>query len=93
MENNIYLVLQGVGLKKNEVQELVKANEGLEADITVVVQNLNLLITYGYPEEDLADLIRVNPAFMLNSPAFLQQKLIAFGENVEDILKTNPFEI
>ena len=54
---------------------------------------IKVLISGGYPKEDIGLLLAINPSILLYEPDDLQSKLDALCGDIEEIIKTDPFII
>ena len=64
----------------------------LEMNLSEIEEKIELVISLGYPREDISSLVAVNPTFLSSSVNDLRETLMAL-DDVEEALKENPFII
>ena len=89
-------------VKKYEISDL-EINDMLAISPMLEVQtfedfmeNVELLVSFGYPESDLDVLLLANPNLFVMSASDLNEELLALkkkGFDIEEILKENPIII
>ena len=67
--------------------------EIFDFDSDWVIENILLVIAYGYPKDDIFDLLAQNYGFVFTPKEELKQKLDDIEGDVEEALKMNPFLI
>ncbi len=88
---NILSFFQELNVTRNEYLDI---KDGLDCmDTLEATECINLLCKYGYPKNEIRDLILVNPQILLYSPATLGSKLEELGDDIENKLKDDPFLI
>ena len=97
MDEELVNYLMSLGLNKNEVKSLVNTTPLFEDLILEeFVENENLLIKYGYPEEDISALVLVNPNLFVMDSEILEDELKKLKKktgDIEDALKNGPYII
>ncbi len=91
MNQNIARLFLKLGMSKEKIEECFEYCPGLDVvDEQRVKDNITLLTKYGFPKEDMGELIMENTNFLFSNPFDLEQKLIEFGPDVEEKIKDNP---
>lgn len=94
MDKELKEYLMQLGLSENQIKEMIKnVPHFIMLTYEIAKENINVLCEYGFPIEDVDMLIYSNPAILLTSPEDLSEDLASLGENVEEILKNDPFAI
>ncbi len=96
MEKFVYEFLKELKFDDGEIATLVSINPVLEElSVKEVEENLNAVISFGYPVEDITYLISQNPGFLSRNitDLVLDLKYIALQGDVEELLKNDPFLI
>ena len=89
-------VLEDFGLSKFDYEQIKSIFSSIDVlDEERMRSNISLLITYGYPYDDLSIILIINPSVLSYSPERLEKKLQILTEgkkfNLENILKCDPF--
>ena len=94
MDNRIYEYLRMLKFNDNEIALLIEICPTLlETPAEDASKNIDALVYFGYPVEDITFLISQNPAVLIrNFNDFVQdlQKIKENYGNIEEILKNNP---
>lgn len=94
MDNRIYEYLRMLKFNDNEIALLIEICPTLlETPAEDASKNIDALVYFGYPVEDITFLISQNPAVLIrNFNDFVQdlQKIKEDYGNIEEILKNNP---
>lgn len=95
MEKELKEFLLGFKLKESEIENLTNLAPMLDyTSLQEFKQNACVLIEFGYPKEDLIELLMINPNIFASDAQALQKELALlkhkFGD-IEDALKNNPF--
>ena len=96
MNKNIYEFLKELKYDDAEISTLIDIAPVLEEiPFEKAFANMSLVVSAGYPADDISYLISQNPAFLCRNTLELQQNLqeIAKNENIEELLKTDPYLI
>ena len=92
MEQRLYNFFRCHGFGDNDVQFLCASYPGLdEISSEDALQNINLVVQAGYPEEDIGTLIALNPNFLFYDYKQLAKTLFTLGDDIEETLKNEPF--
>lgn len=82
---------------EGEIKDLVSLCPMLEdLELSDALVNLNLVVEYGYPADEISYLISVNPSFLCRNSQDLRDDLISLANSITDIeeaLKNDPFLI
>ena len=62
-------------------------------DSGTVIENIGIVIAFGFPKHEIGDLLLENPYFVFNTSEILKGKLLNIKGDVEHELKTNPYLI
>ena len=91
MDKELYQYLLSLNFEDDDIKFLCAICPGLEIiSAERAFENIAIVISYGYPEEDIDGLISANPSFLLNVPEHLNEALAKLGEDIEEKLKNNP---
>lgn len=94
MDEQINKILLALDMSQEEIDNCYTFCPGLDiVDPDKVVENINLLIHHGYPQDDVGILLSVNPGIMMYEPSDLDKKLSSLGPDIEEVLKNDPFAI
>lgn len=97
MQNKLKNFLLKLDLTENEISSIEEIAPMFEVvTLKEFVDDMMLLIEYGYPEEDITSLLLVNPNIFVLSAERLREKLDKIKEknrDVEEALKKDPFLI
>lgn len=58
-----------------------------------IVKNIEVVISYGFPEYEIGELLLLNPSFVFNNTQDLQSKLSQISGDVYRSLMLNPSQI
>ena len=62
-------------------------------DSGTVIENIGIVIAFGFPKHEMGDLLLENPYFVFNSSSCLKEKLLSIKGDIAHELKTNPYLI
>lgn len=97
MNKSLNNLLHNLNFSSGEIENLVSIAPVLDTiSIENVTTNLNLLVAYNYPADDLTYLIAINPGFLCRNSNELKQDLEQLSidyNNIEEALKNDPFLI
>ena len=94
MDKELKDYLIKLGLSEKQINEMIKnVPHFVMLTFEIAKENIEVLCQYGFPIEDVDMLIFSNPAILLTSPEDLSEDLASLGDNVEEILKEDPFAI
>ena len=97
MDKRIISFLQNYDMFWEEIENLLKISPMLDMlEYDEFIKNCSILINYGYPKSDLDALILANPNIFIKSPMELDKEMAILKqkyEDIEEILKNNPFII
>ncbi|MCQ2382456.1 MAG: hypothetical protein MJ060_01255 [Clostridia bacterium] len=92
MEPKLFSFLRTHGFADGDVQFLCASCPDLdEISSEDALQNINLVVQAGYPEEDIGTLIALNPNFLFYDYKQLAKTLSTLGDDIEETLKNEPF--
>lgn len=84
--------LKQFDIAEEGIEDLLNSCPALEyVDAQKAIECAETIIDAGYPKEDLNALIYINPRFFLYELKDLRKKVYSLGDDVETILKENPF--
>lgn len=93
MTKKTLVYLRSIGLASDEAEAVLESVPAiLDTEDEIIMSNIELVISYGYPREDIATLIAINPSFLILSGDSLRASLETLGD-VEEDLKKDPFLI
>lgn len=97
MKKSLNNLLNNLNFSNDEIENLVSIAPVLDTiSIECATTNLNLLVAYNYPADDLSYLIAMNPGFLCRDAIELRNDLEQISidyDNVEEALKNDPFLI
>lgn len=97
MDKLLYNFFKELKFDDGEIETLIEQSPVLEElSVDEASENLNILISFGYPAGDLAYLISMNPGFLCRNSEDLKtdlQKLSSEYDDIEQTLNNNPFLI
>ena len=94
MGKKVLNYFKDLGLTPDDVKLILEsAPEILDMTDDEIIKNIELVIDYGYPRNDIGTLVQVNPSFIISSYELLDDLLRAIGDDLEEKLKDNPFLI
>ncbi|MBR1926010.1 MAG: hypothetical protein IJ837_04100 [Clostridia bacterium] len=92
MKTDIVKLLKSFNMSKEDINTCFLVCPDLKsADYKNAFLNTELLDIYGYPEFEVGTLLLINPKILTIDPKELNKKLKSLGENVEFMIKNNPF--
>ena len=85
------MFLKKCGVAADTIDEIYTANPQMfEGDNEEIVQNIKIVIEYGFPDFEIGELLLVNPNFVFNKKQDLEERLKMIGKNVYMALIENP---
>ena len=94
MDKEICALLKDFGMLDEEIEMCFNLCPGLNiVDLKKAEDCIYYLIKYGYPQDDIGLLLAVNPSILMYEPKQLEKKLKTLGDDIEDVLKNDPFAI
>ncbi|MEG1751666.1 MAG: hypothetical protein RR140_00555 [Clostridia bacterium] len=95
--SSVEFIKNTFGIDNETIMNMINICEGiLIIDKDRILQNAKTLIEFGYPKNELGMLFSVNPAVLCYDYKELTAKLkqvIKNNNNLEELLKNNPFLI
>lgn len=97
MDKLLYNFFKELKFDDGEIETLVEQSPVLEElSVDEASENLNILISFGYPVDDLTYIIAMNPGFLCRNSEELKndlKKLASEYDDIEQVLKNDPFLI
>ena len=92
MKTDIVELLKSFNMNKEDIDTCFLVCPELNStDYKNAFLNTELLDIYGYPEYEVGTLLLLNPQILTIDPKELNKKLKSLGDNVEFMIKNNPF--
>ena len=93
MDENLKYYLNSLGFKDNNILSLIKTTPALQLiDYDYALDNIMLVVSKGFPMDDIDSIIAINPSFLAEDSNILKDKLNKLT-NIEEELKADPFLI
>ena len=91
MNNRLLLFLKECGVEASVINEIYTANPQMfEGNNAEIVQNIKIVIGYGFPDFEIGELLLLNPNFVFNKKQDLEERLKMIDKNVYVALMENP---
>ena len=94
MNSNLIVFLSYLGILPEAIDELYGiCSQIFSYEEEKIINNIALVVSLGYPKEDIGELLIANPNFVFSDYEELKQSLLNLGEDIEIKLKQNPLLI
>jgi len=97
LENKIYEFFKELKFNDGEIENLLEIAPAIaETSVNDIVENMSVVVRFGFPADDIGSLIALNPAFLCRNNEDLIIDLIELSKTTDDIeeaLKNNPYLI
>lgn len=94
MDADLKFYFKSLGFSDADISNLMSMEPALNIiDYKSAMDNIMVVVSSGYPMEDIDSLIAINPSFMVLPISELRAALSRVSGNVEQALKDDPFLI
>ncbi len=93
MDENLKYYLKSLNFEDNDILNMIKTTPALQIiDYDYALENILIVVSKGFPMEDIDSIVAINPTFLAEDHNVLRQKLSTIT-NIEEELKADPFLI
>ena len=91
MNNKLIMFLKKCGVAADAIDEIYAANPQMfMGNNEEIVKNISLVIEHGFPDYEIGELLLLNSSFVFSPSSDLECRLSLLGENVYEMLISNP---
>lgn len=97
MDNQIYNFFKELKFSDAEIENLLEIAPAIaETPTSDIIDNMTIVVRFGFPADDIGSLIALNPAFLCRNIDELTSDLVELSKTCDDIeeaLKNDPYLI
>ena len=94
VKNKLIEFLLFLGLDNIEIEEVIDSCPGLLIkNINIIMENVAVLTTNGFPRSEIPSLIMLNPNFLLGEPSHIKKVVSTIKGDIVKTLFENPYII